>query len=99
MYRETIVLDSTLDENILCNFKKTAIEYHNNRVGTLKNISEKENVLIFQGENENAYEIMSLGSLNLYDNKDFVSNVISWTFEDTECPEDNCNILEAYKCV
>lgn len=97
MYRETIVLNNDLEDKILQELKETAAKYYNNRVGVLENISKKRNVLIFQGDSEKAYETMSLGSLNLYDNKDFVSNVISWTFEDTECPEDNCDVLEAYK--
>ena len=97
MYRETIILKKDLEDDVLQSLKEKASKYYNNRAGVLENISKEKNIIIFQGNNENAYETMSLGSLNLYDNTDFVSNVISWTFEDTECPEDNCDVLEAYK--
>ena len=96
MYIETIVLKNDVSDEMIKKLTEVAEDAFDNRAGKVENSSAESHTLIYQGDGEQVWQVISLGSLALWDNKEFVAYVEKWTYQDTEEPEENCNIIEVY---
>lgn len=63
-----------MPEEVLKSLSIVAEHAFDNRVGRVQNVSDIPYLLVFQGD-EDDYECLNLGMLNLWDNKDFVACV------------------------
>ena len=95
MYKTTITLKDNLSEDKINEIHKICAKEFDNRVGKLENVSSDKNVLIFEGEKEEAFDIIGIGIMGIDDYHDIKNNIKKWTYIDTDENEEE-NVLDAF---
>lgn len=93
MYKHIIEIKSTVSEERLKELLNIASRKFDNRAGKVLNVSNEPYLFIFEG-GEADYGCMNIGMLDLWDNKDFLSDVKDWNWIDEEEPDESCNVIE-----
>lgn len=89
MYIETIKFNKELSDEKLNELRRITNKAFDNRMGKIESISVDKYTLIFQGSGEIAYGVLHLGALDLFDEKEVIKHICSWTYIDSEEPEES----------
>lgn len=84
MFRTVITFDDNLDDDTLNKMKKLADKHFDNRIETIKNISEDKNILVYQSDKESGYCATLMANCTLYREDGFKDVVAKWTWENTK---------------
>ncbi len=91
--RTILTFKEGISEDRLMELRKKVDAAFVNRAGSLKNLSDDPNVMIFEDETE---ACLSLGYLTFYRDREFLNTLESWEWIDDESPCDNGSILETF---
>ena len=99
MYKDIIYLKKELSLEKCKELESIANGYFNNRAGKIANSSDDSYVLLYQGSDEDAWGTLSIGELDLFDDKDFLEYIEKWIYINEYNPDDNGDVLEAFSRV
>lgn len=101
MYRSIIKLSKELTPEEFSYMVEIAEKSFDNRIASLKNVSEDPCTLIFEAEDTphdqefNALHHGMFLAYKSYKGKDLIKNILSWDYEETDNPEENGSFLES----